>query len=62
MRAEVVKKIFERDAENHECIKMPVSCDDNRIAELIVHNKFCDSVAEKHDWEASGEDKIFVFH
>ena len=43
-------------------MKMSISCNNDRVKELITHNKLCDPVAEQHNKEASGEDKMFMFH
>ena len=59
--AKIVKKIHDRDAENHERIKMLILYDDDRVEELISYNELCDLVAEQHDREASGEDEVFMF-
>ena len=40
---------------------MLISYNNNRVEELIAHNKLCNLVAEQHNKEASGEDKIFTF-
>ena len=61
MRAKIVKKIQDRDAENHERIKMLISHDDDRVEELISYNKLCNLVAKQQDKEASSEDEIFTF-
>ena len=56
-----MKKILDRDAENHKRIKMLISYSDDRVEELIAHNKLCNLVAEQHDKEASGDDAMFTF-
>ena len=56
------QKTLDRDAENHERIEMLISHDNDRVEELIAHNKSCNLVAKQHDKEASGEDTIFTFH
>ena len=61
VRAKIIKKIHDRDAENHERIKMLLSYDDGRIEELIAYNELCDIVAEQHDREARGETDTFTF-
>ena len=61
MCAKIVKKILDKDAENHECVKTLISHNNDRVEELIVCNKLFDLVAKQHDEEASGEDKIFTF-
>ena len=60
-QAKIVKKILDQDAENHEQIKMLISYDNDRVEEVIKCNKLCDVVAEQHNKEACGEDKIFMF-
>ena len=61
VRATITKKILDREAENHERIKMLLTYDDGRIEELITYNELCDIVSEQHDREASGETEIFSF-
>ena len=61
VRAKIVKKIHDKDAENHERIKMLISYDDDRVEELISYNELCDLVAEQHDREASVKDEVFTF-
>ena len=61
VQAKIVKKILDQDAKNHNRIKMLTSYDDNRVKELIAYNELWNLVAEQHDKEASGEDKIFTF-
>ena len=39
VQAKVVKRILDQDAENHEHIKMSVTCDDGKIKELMTHNE-----------------------
>ena len=61
VRATVSKKILDRDAENHERIKMLITYDDGRIEELISYNELCDIIAEQHDAEANGEMDVYTF-
>ena len=61
VRAKITKKVLDRDAENHERIKMLLSYDDDKVEELISYNELCDIVAQQHDAEASGETDIFTF-
>ena len=61
VRAKIVKKILDRDAENHERIKMLLSYDDGKVEEIVSYNELCDIVAEQHDKEASGEQEVFTF-
>ena len=61
VRAKIVKKIQDKDAKNHERIKMLISYDDDRVEELISYNELCDLVAEQHDKRASGKDEVFTF-
>ena len=55
VRAKITKKIKDKDAENHQWIKMLLSYDDNRIEELILYNELCNIVADQHEKEAQGE-------
>ena len=61
VRAKVTKKIQDKDAENHQRIKMLLSYDDGKIEELIAYNELCDIVAEQHEKEAQGEVDLFCF-
>ena len=61
VRAKIVKKIMDRDAENHQRVKMLVSYDDDKVEEVIAYNELCDIVEEQHDKEASGEADLFTF-
>ena len=61
VRAEIVKKTLDCDAENHERVKMPLSHDDGHVEEVTSYNKPCDIVAEQHDKEASGEEEMCAF-
>ena len=55
VRAKIVKKIMDRDAENHQRIKMLVAYDDDQIEELMSYNELCDMVEEQHEKEAEGD-------
>ena len=61
VRAKIVKKIHDNDAENHERIKMLVAYDDDKIEELMSYNELSDIVSEQHDRESTGEQEIFSF-
>ena len=61
VRAKIVKKTHDVDADNHQRIKMLVSCDDDRIEEIMSHNELCDIVADQIDKEISGEVELFTF-
>ena len=61
VRARISKKILDRDAENHERIKMLISYDDDRVEEVVSYNELCDIVAEQHEKEAHGETELFTF-
>ena len=61
VRATIAKKIHNKDAENHEQIKMLIFYNDDGVEELIAYNKLCKLVAKQYDKEATGEDKIFTF-
>jgi hypothetical protein len=61
VRAKIMKKILDRDAENHERIKLLVSYDDGKVEEVMAYNELCDLVAEQHDREAEGEQDVFMF-
>ena len=61
VRAKITKKIKDKDAENHQRIKMLLSYNDDRIEELISYNELCDIVADQHEKEAQGEVDLFTF-
>ncbi len=61
VRATITKKILDKDADNHQRIKMLLSYDDGRIEEVISYNELCDLVAEQDDAEANGETDMFTF-
>ncbi len=61
VRATISKKILDRDAENHERIKMLISYDDDRVEEIVSYNELCDIVAEQHEKEAQGLTDLFTF-
>eukprot|EP00977_Amphora_coffeiformis_P016109 scaffold4889_cov136-Amphora_coffeaeformis.AAC.2 len=61
VRAKIVKKILDRDAKNHERIKMLITYDDDKIEEIVAYNKLCDIVAEQHEKELNGEADLFTF-
>ena len=61
VRAKIIKKIMDRDADNHERIKMLLSYDDGRVEELMSYNELCDIVAEQHDKELAGDADVFTF-
>eukprot|EP00977_Amphora_coffeiformis_P026834 scaffold30971_cov111-Amphora_coffeaeformis.AAC.1 len=61
VRAKIVQKILDRDAENHERIKMLITYDDDKIEEIVAYNELCDIVAEQHEKELNGEADLFTF-
>eukprot|EP00977_Amphora_coffeiformis_P014637 scaffold4144_cov147-Amphora_coffeaeformis.AAC.4 len=61
VRAKIVKKILDRDAENHERIKMLITYDDDKIEEIVAYNELCDIVTEQHEKELNGEADLFTF-
>eukprot|EP00977_Amphora_coffeiformis_P011219 scaffold2692_cov115-Amphora_coffeaeformis.AAC.2 len=61
VRAKIVKKILDRDAENHERIKMLITYNDDKIEEIVAYNKLCDIVAEQHEKELNGEADLITF-
>ena len=60
-RAKIVKKVLDRDAEDHQRIKMLVSCEDDKIEELMDCNELCDVVADQHKEKAAGETDVCAF-
>eukprot|EP00977_Amphora_coffeiformis_P004184 scaffold855_cov97-Amphora_coffeaeformis.AAC.1 len=61
VRAKIVKKILDRDAENHERIKMLITYDDDKIEEIVAYNELCDIVGEQQEKELNGEADLFTF-
>jgi hypothetical protein len=61
VRATITKKILDRDAENHERIKMLITYDDDRVEELIMYNELSDIVEEQQMQEMTGEQDTFTF-
>ncbi len=60
VRAKILKKIHDRDADNHQRIKMLISYDDDKIEEIMSYNELCDIVEEQHEQEAQS-DGVFAF-
>ena len=56
VRAKILKKIHDRDADNHQRIKMLVSYHDDKVEEIMSYNELCDIVAEQHDREQARYD------
>ena len=46
IRAKVVRKIIDRNAENHDQIKFLLALGDGQLEELISYNELCDLVTE----------------
>jgi hypothetical protein len=61
VRAKIVKKVLDRNAANHERIKMLISYDDGKVEEIVSYNELCDIVAEQHDDEMFGIKDLFTF-
>ena len=57
-----MKKILGQDTQNHEHIKISVTCNNGKIKELMTCNELCGVVEEQHEHKASGEMGTFRFH
>ena len=53
--AKIVRKVLDRDAENHQNIKFLISLGDGDVEELIAYNDLADIVERQHEAEANGE-------
>jgi hypothetical protein len=53
--ATVVKKILDRDAENHDKIKMLVAYDNGQIEEIIAYNVLSDLIEEQDDRDLNND-------
>ncbi len=61
VRAKVVRKVIDRDAENHQNIKFLLSLGDDEMEEIISYNELSDLIEEQHQAEERGEQEIFTF-
>ncbi|MDJ0828176.1 MAG: reverse transcriptase domain-containing protein, partial [Rhodobacter sp.] len=61
VRAKVVKKILDRDAENHEKIKLLVRLGDGDLEEILGYSEICAILEDQHKAEESGEMPIFTY-
>ena len=48
VRAEVVRKVMNREAEDHEKIQMIVSLGNDEEEEIIAYNKLCEIIEKEH--------------
>ena len=55
IRAQVTRKVMDRDAENHQNIKFLVSIGNGELEELIAYNELSDIIERQHQAEADGE-------
>ena len=58
VRAQVVKKIIDHDAQNHQNIKMLIEIDD--VEELIAYTELSNIIEQQHDEDMEKED-FFTF-
>ena len=54
VRAQVMKKIIDNDAQNHQNIKMLIEIDD--VEELIAYNELSDIIEQQHEDDLNKED------
>ena len=62
IRAKIVRKIMDRDAQNHQNIKFLISVGDDAYEEIIAYNELSDIVQQQHEAEASGELDVWTFN
>jgi len=60
LRAEIVQKINDQDAQNHKNIKLLCKVGDEGAEEILTYQEICDLV-EQQDAEELGEDKLWTF-
>ena len=60
IRAKVTRKILDCDAENHQNIKMLLSCGDDAYEEIIGYNELSDIIERQHQAEADGLSLIHI--
>ena len=61
VRAEVVKRIQDRDSENHQNIKFIIKYGDPEYEEIISYNELSDTIERQHGDELDAEEKLYVF-
>ena len=63
VRAEVIKKVLDRDAAEHQNIKFLLKLSDGELEELITYNELSDLIERQHLDEATRNDKgeLFLF-
>ena len=61
IRAKVMRKILDRDAENHQNIKFLVQCGEDEYEEIIAYNELSDIIEQQHQAEADGEMDVWTF-
>ena len=61
VRAKIVRKVIDRDAENHQNLKFILSLGDGELEEIISYNELSDLVEDQHKVEENGEMKTFTF-
>ena len=60
LRAEIIQKINDQDAQNHKNIKLLCKDGDEGAEEILTYQEICDLV-EQQDAEELGEDKWWTF-
>ena len=61
VRAEVVRKVMNREAEDHEKIQMIVSLGNDEEEEIIAYNKLCEIIEKEHERELNDPDRQWIF-
>ena len=61
IRAEIVQKINDIEAQNHKNLKFVLKLGDGEIDELIAYNELCDLIEAQHEQELRGEIETFTY-
>jgi hypothetical protein len=61
MRAKVVRKIRDQDADNHQKIKFLIEVGDGEMDEIITYNELSDLIEKQHEAEVNGETDVWTF-
>ena len=59
--ARVTRKIIDRDAQDHQQIKLLVSCGDDAYEEIISYNELSEYIAQQEESQAAGQASTWVF-
>ena len=61
IRAQIVRKIMDKEDLEHQNIKFLVSVGDDAFKEILAYNEISDFVQQQHEAEASGELNTWTF-